>query len=1371
MPNLLNENRARKFAVKKWRWRWPALLIAVFIILPSGISVWLSTTSSGLRSLGSAISHLSAGNTSFEGLDGKLSGSFSVRAMRFTSDDLLVIARDVQLSWHPGALKEGHLDITALTAREVEIVALPSTEPKSPPTSLELPLALSLRKLDIGTFHVMHEEDGTPDFRATELTARLESDGRRHRLSHLGASLEFGRLTASGQIGGTRPFDLNAQAELAGHAGFDIAGVELPEMPGARISTAITGNLEQLDLRMNATGGTDAGLTGGGEARLRPYAPILVAALRLSVNGLDPHVFSPGAPKASLALQADLHETSAGRLEGGVTVENSIPTPLDHGGLPLLQARAQTILSAELLQLNELTLAVGGGGMVSGNLLWRPTEATGTGNLTVSGIDPARLDTRLRAANLSGGIKLSGSSQAQQGILTLRDKALHMDVVIARAGNTLTLDKMHLRHGRSALIGRGKLGLDERRPFVFEGRLQHFDLSAFAQAPRTGLNSTLKLAGELMPEPSGTVRFNMSNSQVAGQSVSGNGRVVFAGLDPANLATARASGKIELRLGANRLVAQGGFGRTGDRLQLELAAPALAQIGHGFGGLLAAKATLESRFTNGELEWPDMTVSAEGRELTLPGNHHLASFTADGSLHGDAIALKMKVADYKTEAVTRLRSLQLEVEGSKARHKLWTAARLDDDLNLTLRAIGGLKISPQASGKGPKGKKRQSGKGWKDTEWLGEISELAVAGGLPFHLTRAAPLEIGRERVSLGTAEFVIAAGGGVQLGRTQWTPQQWLSSGRFSGIGLRPGGLVKTDGDEKNDKALRLGGEWDIASAAQLTGSLRITRESGDWVLPGSVSFPSLGLQALQLSAHAGGGSITAQLNAQGERLGVVNARVSAPLTKSASSSLNWTVLPSAPLTGRISADMGDMSWLGPLINSNLRSGGQVALQADVTGTLGKPRLKGQIRGDDLVLALLDQGVRLEQGKLAARVDEESLHMDVLSFVAPHAPPPGDRLLKNVKAPMDPGGFRASGIMSLLGEYGLDDTARHKPPPGGHMLENLELPTGPGSLRASGTLNFMGEHGDLEFTANRLPLAQRADRWIIVSGSGRASLQKNVLTLDGNLVADAGLIAQPEAGRPQLPDDVIVMGRKPPGRQALRIKLETTLDLGEQFYIRASGLEGRLAGQLRVHGEPGQQLRATGTITARNANFEAYGQRLTVERGIVSFQGPIDDPGLNVLAVRTGLRVEAGVEVTGSVRRPRVRLVSTPAVSDLEKLSWITLGRAPEGKADASLLMTAANAILGGQSGGVTDKIAQALGVDELSIRQARPMGGDVLMGQIGTVGKRLSNRAYISYEQALTAVAGVTKLAYSLTSRITVVTRAGIDNAIDVLYTMRFD
>jgi translocation and assembly module TamB len=591
-----------------------------------------------------------------------------------------------------------------------------------------------------------------------------------------------------------------------------------------------------------------------------------------------------------------------------------------------------------------------------------------------------------------------------------------------------------------------------------------------------------------------------------------------------------------------------------------------------------------------------------------------------------------------------------------------------------------------------------------------------------------APLGISARHVSFGAAKFILA-GGTAQINGIEWTPQKWSSKGYFTGIGLRPGVDAATN-ELKNNEALRLGGKWEIASGAQLVGNLSIARESGDWIFPGEPPLP-LGLQTLQLAAQVLDGRLKGEFKARGKRLGEASASVSMPVTKSAESAMNWTVLPNAALTGNLLVDMNDISWAGPAFDDNIRTGGRLALRADVVGTFGSPRLDGQIHGDDLALALLEQGVRLEQGKLAASFDQDSLHMNVLDFTAPHVPPPNDRLLKNLK-----------------------------------------LAKGPGSLRASGVMDLKGQRGNLEIIADLVPLAQRPDRWIIASGNGRANLENNMLTLKGNLAAHMGLIAQPAAGSPQLPDDVIVTGGAAadhqPDRKGLRVDMEANLDLGDQFYIRASGLEGRLAGQLSLRGEPGHRLRAIGTIAARNTSFEAYGQRLTVERGIVDFKGPLDDPALNVLAVRKGLPVVAGVEVTGSVRQPKVRLVSTPLVPDLEKLSWIALGRAPGGKADASLLLAAATSILGGQSGGITDKISQAIGVDELTIRQA---GSDALMGQVGVVGKRLSKRAYISYEQGLTAVVGVTKLTYTLTPRINLVTRAGIDNAIDVLYTLRFD
>jgi translocation and assembly module TamB len=226
-------------------------------------------------------------------------------------------------------------------------------------------------------------------------------------------------------------------------------------------------------------------------------------------------------------------------------------------------------------------------------------------------------------------------------------------------------------------------------------------------------------------------------------------------------------------------------------------------------------------------------------------------------------------------------------------------------------------------------------------------------------------------------------------------------------------------------------------------------------------------------------------------------------------------------------------------------------------------------------------------------------------------------------------------------------------------------------------------------------------------------------------------------------------------------------LDLGDHFYIRVSGFEGRLAGQLDMHGEPGELMHVTGTIAAQDATFDAYGQRLQVERGLVNFQGPLDDPGLNIRAVRKGLDVVAGVEVTGTVRHPLVRLVSTPNVPDAEKLSWIVLGRVPDTSGvDSALLLAAAGSILGGQSNG---QLGKSLGIDEISMSQQT--GTDSQTVQKVTVGKQLSARARISYKQSLNEVGSVAIFSYTLTPRFTIVTTTGTEDALDLFYTFRFN
>jgi translocation and assembly module TamB len=195
----------------------------------------------------------------------------------------------------------------------------------------------------------------------------------------------------------------------------------------------------------------------------------------------------------------------------------------------------------------------------------------------------------------------------------------------------------------------------------------------------------------------------------------------------------------------------------------------------------------------------------------------------------------------------------------------------------------------------------------------------------------------------------------------------------------------------------------------------------------------------------------------------------------------------------------------------------------------------------------------------------------------------------------------------------------------------------------------------------------------------------------------------------------------------------------------------------------------------------------LSIERGVLTFQDLLDNPALDVRAMRKGLTVEAGVQVSGTAQKPTVKLISDPELPDAEKLAWLILGHGPEqmSAGDAALLIPAAGSILGNDSGNVVKQLKNTFGIDEFGVRQGqigdtggRSQGSRVAGGGIDTtattgnqilsVGKRLSSNALLSYEQNLGKAESVVKLTVNLTRQISVIGRAGSDNALDVFYTI---
>jgi len=235
-------------------------------------------------------------------------------------------------------------------------------------------------------------------------------------------------------------------------------------------------------------------------------------------------------------------------------------------------------------------------------------------------------------------------------------------------------------------------------------------------------------------------------------------------------------------------------------------------------------------------------------------------------------------------------------------------------------------------------------------------------------------------------------------------------------------------------------------------------------------------------------------------------------------------------------------------------------------------------------------------------------------------------------------------------------------------------------------------------------------------------------------------------------------------------VNLDVHLNLGDNLEVRAQGLEGKLTGHVDFATTDDGELRAWGKVQTLNATFFAYGQKLQVDPGILVFDGPIDNPTLQVTAWRRNMAVEAGVQVSGTVRAPRVQIVSQPPVPEGERISWLVLGRPPSDatKADLGMLQVAAGALLArGDTMPLDRRIARAFGLDELTLR-----GTGEAQDRVVALGKRLSDKLYVSYEQGIGTVASnLVKMDYSLSRRWSLRAETGTSSGGGLFYRFSWD
>lgn len=544
----------------------------------------------------------------------------------------------------------------------------------------------------------------------------------------------------------------------------------------------------------------------------------------------------------------------------------------------------------------------------------------------------------------------------------------------------------------------------------------------------------------------------------------------------------------------------------------------------------------------------------------------------------------------------------------------------------------------------------------------------------------------------------------------------------------------------------------WDLKFDGRLAGRARIARRSGDLLIPGDPPIP-LGVKALVVDltatpTSANASRLDARIDLSTDKMGSINGTGTAVLLVDAQGGMALDTR--QPLRGRLNADIADLAWVGLFVGDSMEVGGTLKANIDVQGTLaGQWGATGAIRGDKLRLVRIDDGVRLIDGTLSARLDGQRLILDSLRFPASLRVMPAEWRTKEW-------------ITTNAGAKG-------------------------GYAEAKGDWNIMDGGGAIKLTLFRFPALQRSDRYAMVSGTVEVRAAMPRLEIVGNLSADAGWFSlEILQGVPTLDDDVrVIRAGDDPGKVStpLQTSMDLKFDMGPRFYITGMGLDAGLLGAIQIRLNDGR-LTGWGQLRTRGGGIEAYGQRLRLSRGTLTFQGRLDNPILDIEALRTGELVEAGVRVVGTAQRPRIDLVSYPEVSDVEKLSWLLLGRGPdESGGDAALLVSIGTALLGGGQ-----PFYKQFGLDDVAVRTGnmgssgsilpdRTVAGNVnrdigsdLSTQFLVASKNFANGITLSVEQALSGSDTVGRASYRLARGLSLDLKGGSVNGISLVYRTLF-
>ncbi|WP_430445397.1 MAG: translocation/assembly module TamB domain-containing protein [Pseudomonas piscis] len=306
----------------------------------------------------------------------------------------------------------------------------------------------------------------------------------------------------------------------------------------------------------------------------------------------------------------------------------------------------------------------------------------------------------------------------------------------------------------------------------------------------------------------------------------------------------------------------------------------------------------------------------------------------------------------------------------------------------------------------------------------------------------------------------------------------------------------------------------------------------------------------------------------------------------------------------------------------------------------------------------------------------------------------------------------------------------------------------------------------DLNLKGSQLPVTVEPYAALEVAPDLKIALQDNRLAISGKVAIPKGQITVRELppSTVKVSDDTVIVGQqtvegKAPMAMAMNIDVEVGQD---KLAFSGFGLTANLQGHVHI----GDNMDTRGELWLNDGRYRAYGQRLTVRRARLLFAGPIDQPYLDIEAVRQTDNVIAGLRLSGSAEQPTTKIFSEPAMSQEQALSYLVLGRPlSSGGEDNNMLAQAALGLGLMGSSELTGGIAKNLGIQDFQL-DTQGSGNATSVVASGNISERLSLRYGVGVFEPASTIA----LRYKLSKKVYLEAASGFASSLDIFYKRDF-